>query len=159
MSQKYVIVHFIDIGNLPTEFVARDWPLHITFLANFALPDIDAFQSELRELTTQTKPFTAVAEGEALFGPKQNVNVNLVKPDAPITELHNQLLSLAQKHGAKFDELKFAGDGYRPHATKQKTAQLTNGQLININHLTLVDMYPDNDISRRRIITSYSLKV
>lgn len=155
MSQKYVIVHFVDLEKVPTEFIPKDWPLHITFLANFALPDLAAFQKDLKVVTANTKPFHAVVEGEEFFGPKQNVHVSLVKPDEQILELHNRLLALAQKHGAVFDELNFAGKGFRPHATKQHSSEIKEGQEVLVSHLTLVDMFPDNDIDKRKVIASY----
>jgi hypothetical protein len=48
-------------------------------------------------------------------------------------------------------------EGFRPHATKQISSRLADKQTLTLNNFTLVDMYPNNDINRRRIIKTYKL--
>ena len=77
--QKYVIVYFLDRTFESEDFVASEWPLHTTLLANFtinrALIDLKTL---LRNYCQQTKPFNILVEGEALFGAKHNVAVSLI---------------------------------------------------------------------------------
>jgi 2'-5' RNA ligase len=158
MSQKYVIVHFIDKVKVPEEFPASEWPLHVTLLANFRIAKLDLLKDRLADYARQTKPLTISASGEALFGPNKNVEVSLIQPDTGIVELHNKLLSIVFKLGAVFDEPNFNGTGFRPHATIQIKSRLQDKEIVNLDSLSLVDMYPNNEISRRRIIETYKLK-
>lgn len=158
MSQKYVIVHFIDKSKVPTEFPSSEWPLHVTLLANFTLgKPIEQLDSELKKFALQEKPYDIMANGKALFGPKQNVKVSLIQPNDNIQKMHETLSSIVSGFGAVFDEPAFIGEGFRPHATIQINHRLSNKQLVELNDFTLVDMFPDSNINRRRIIETYKL--
>ena len=158
MSQKYVIVHFINSANVPTEFPFSEWPLHVTLLANFTLGQpLDQFENELANYAEQTKSFKIMADGEAQFGPKQNVAVSLIQPNKNIIEMHNRLSSITSGLGAVYDEPAYMGTGYRPHATIQTDARLADKQSITLNSFTLVDMYPDQNIRHRRILKTFTL--
>lgn len=158
MSQKYVIVHFIDKSQVPKEFPSSEWPLHVTLLANFTLgKPIGQLDSELRGLAFQEEPFDIIADGEAIFGPKQNIAVSLIQPNERIQKLHERLADIASSLGAIYDEPAFMGEGFRPHATIQVNSRLSEKQLVTLNDFALVDMFPDNDINRRRIIETHKL--
>jgi 2'-5' RNA ligase len=158
MSQKYVIVHFIDKTGLPDEFSSSQWPLHVTLLANFTTESVSELEQKLAAYAKETEPFTITADGEALFGPSKNVAVSLIQPNQHIVAMHKALASIASSLGAVYDEPAFMHDGYRPHATKQASARLSDGQVVLLSDFTLVDMYPDNDIRHRRIIKTFELE-
>jgi 2'-5' RNA ligase len=158
MSQKYVVVHFIDLQSVPFNFPMSEWPLHVTLLANFQTDRIDEAKTQLAELAAESKPFEIRVDGEASFGPQQSVAVSLIHPDDNIKSLHNKLLELANGLGAVFDEPIYNGDGYRPHATIQQKDRLRDQQTVTLNSFTLVDMFPDQDIQRRQVIKTYTLQ-
>ena len=158
MSQKYVIVHFIDISNVPGEFPKSEWPLHVTLLANFTISlPLEELIQKLELYALEIVPFEIMSDGEDVFGPNQNIAVSLIQQSESIRKVHADLSAISKALGAKYDELKFMGEGFRPHATKQINARLMDKQIIALNNFTLVDMYPDNDINRRRIIKTYKL--
>jgi 2'-5' RNA ligase len=158
MSQKYLIVHFIDNSKVPNEFPSSEWPLHVTLLANFTLgAPIEQLDSELKNFALQEKPYDIMADGDALFGPKQSVGVSLIQPNQNIQRMHETLSAIASRLGAVFDEPAFMGEGYRPHATIQVNSRLLDKQLVTLNDFTLVDMFPGNNINRRRLIETYKL--
>lgn len=156
--QKYVIVHFVDIGKTPVNFSASEWPLHITLLANFQVEDIVSFSRRLEEYSQRHAAFTVRSSGEALFGPQQNVRVSLIEQNKSILTTHNDLLSIATEQGSILDEPKFAGTGYRPHATIQIDNRLHDHEEIKINTFSLVDMFPSHDHTQRKIIQTYTLR-
>lgn len=158
MSQKYVIVHFIDISKVPNEFPYTEWPLHVTLLANFTISQpIETLIEKLELFAQETEPFEIMSDGEDLFGPNQNVAVSLIQPSESIRKLHADLVSITKSLGAEYDEPKFMGEGFRPHATKQVGSHLADKQMLTLSNFTLVDMYPNNDINRRRTIKTYKL--
>ncbi len=158
MSQKYVIAHFVDISTVDEEFPASEWPLHITLLANFTLAQpIGELIKDLILYAKSVRQFSVVTNGEARFGPHDNIAVSLIEPSKNIIAMHRDLSGMASKLGATYDEPKFMADGYRPHATIQAKARLFDSQTIMIDNFTLVDMFPRNDINRRKIIRTFSL--
>jgi 2'-5' RNA ligase len=158
MAQKYVIVHFVDLPSVPDEFSYTEWPLHVTLLANFTIRrPVAELVSELDSFSKRTKPFIIVSEGESLFGPKQNVKVSLIKPTDNIKSIHRELVAITSGLGADYDEPSFMMDGYRPHITIQAYDRVADKQSIRLNNFTIVDMYPDNDIERRKIIKTFEL--
>lgn len=158
MSQKYVIVHFIDISKVPNEFPYTEWPLHVTLLANFTISQpLEKLIDKLDLYARETEPFEIMSDGEDLFGPHLNVAVSLIQPSENIRKVHADLASITKSMGAEFDEPKFMGEGFRPHATKQVSSRPADKQKLTLNNFTLIDMYPDNDINRRRAIKTYKL--
>lgn len=110
MSQKYVIVHFVESAKVPVEFSAKEWPLHITLLSNFQIASLSELEKELTVYAKNTKPFDVTVEGEALFGANKTVAVSLIKPDEILLDMHGQILSIATKLGAVYDEPAFIGE-------------------------------------------------
>lgn len=160
MAQKYVVVHFIDIANVPAEFPSSAWPLHVTLLANFTLGEpLEQLQKDLARYAQQIEPFTIPAEGEALFEPAKSVAVSLIQPKAKIMAIHNQLAAIATQLGAVYDEPAYMGEGFIPHATIQAESRLAEGQTAELSHFTLVDMFPGDDIYRRKIIETYQFGI
>jgi 2'-5' RNA ligase len=158
MSQKYVIVHFIDMPKVPSEFPYTEWPLHVTLLANFTISQpLEKLIKKLELYAQETEPFEIVSNGEDLFGPNQNVAVSLIQPSVSIQKIHTDLTAITKSLGAEYDEPQFMSEGFKPHATKQINSRLEDKQTLTLSNFTLVDMYPDNDINRRRIIKTYKL--
>lgn len=157
--QKYVIVHFIDSNNVPHNFNASEWPLHITLLANFTLAGkLETLITKLDGYSAQEQSFVVGVDSEDLFGLNKNVAVSLIEPSIEIIETHLSLARIAISLGAKFDEPRYMNDGFRPHATIQLKSRLKIGQTVNIDTFSLVDMFPDNDINKRRIIKKFELQ-
>lgn len=158
MSQKYVIVHFVDISKVPSEFPYTEWPLHVTLLANFTISHpLEKLIEKLELYAQETEPFEIMSDGEDLFGPNQNVDVTLIQPSEIIRKVHADLTAITKSLGAVYDEPIFMGEGFRAHATKQVNSRLSDKQILTLNNFTLVDMYPDNNINRRRTIKTYKL--
>lgn len=158
MSQKYVIVHFIDISTIPNEFPYTEWPLHVTLLANFTITQpLEKLIEKLEFYSQETESFELMSDGEDIFGPNHDVAVSLIQPSKSIRKIHDDLAVITKSLGAEYDEPRFMGEGFKPHATKQISSQLRDKQVIMLDNFTLVDMYPNNDIERRRIIKTFEL--
>ena len=156
--QKYVIVYFIDRKSVPDNFLASEWPLHITLLANFTIANpIESLIAKLHDLSKQIEPIATNVLGEDMFGLNKDVAVSLIKQNKELIKLHGNLITITESLGAEYDEPKFLGEGFRPHATIQIKSRLHKGQAVNINSFTLIDMFPDNDKTRRRIIKDFVL--
>lgn len=157
MSQKYVIAHFIKPVEPNYNFSCKEWPLHVTLLPNFIVSDtLDELINNLDELSHSATSFNIQVGEDANFGPNGEVLVSIIKPGVDILSLHGELLAITKSY--TFDTPQYIGQGYRPHATKQVSDQLVSGKTYLVDSMTLVDMYPNNDIERREIIKTFHFK-
>lgn len=132
-----------------------DWPLHITLADVFAVDreatDIDAKLEKM--LSKQQKP-TVVARNDTVLG---TTPVVLIEKTDELTDLHHQIIDLLESNGAVFNTPEFTRGGFLPHCTIQKSGRVNSGDGITINEITLVDMFPNNDWQRRKVINVYKL--
>lgn len=157
MSQKYVIAHFIKPIQPGYNFSSKEWPLHVTLLPNFIVGDsLEALVNNLEEVSRSITPFNIQVGGDENFGPNSEVLVSLIKPTAGILSLHSKLLAITKFY--MFDTPQYIGEGYRPHATKQANSQLVNGNHFMVDSMTLIDMYPNDDIERRKAVRTFYFK-
>ncbi|MEI8188034.1 MAG: 2'-5' RNA ligase family protein [Candidatus Saccharibacteria bacterium] len=157
MSQKYVIAYFIKPVEPKYNFSCKEWPLHVTLLPNFVVSDsLDELIDKVNEISHSMSPFSIQVGDDENFGPNGEVLVSLIIPKADILSLHSKLLAITKSY--EFDTPQYIGKGYRPHATKQVINQLISGDSYLLDSMTLVDMFPNNDIERREIIKTFNLK-
>jgi hypothetical protein len=64
-------------------------------------------------------------------------------------------VSLAEETSLQFDHPEYVADGFIPHASIRDHSKLVLGKTYHIGDISLVDMYPDNDIDLRAIINTY----
>lgn len=75
-----------------------------------------------------------------------------------LRSFHNDVIALLNGVGTIFDEPQYLEDGYRAHATVQSEAnRLHKGDTVTIDELTIVDMFPRDDISRRKTMRTFKL--
>jgi 2'-5' RNA ligase len=157
MSQKYVIAHFIKPVEPKYNFSCKEWPLHVTLLPNFVVSNsLDELTKNLNDISYSIRPFSIQVGDDENFGPNGEVLVSLIKPDANILSLHSKLITITKSY--EFDTPQYIGKGYRPHATKQLNNELVNDKNYLVESMTLVDMFPNNDIERREVIKNFYFK-
>lgn len=156
--QKYVIVKFLEPIADGTEFDAKHWPLHVTLASNFIIDRkaADLFEN-LAELASNEKPVTTTASEDDYFGPQKQVHVTTLTMTPELSSLHNHIIALLKNLGATFDEPHYQEEDYRAHATVQAEKRLHKGDAVNIDEFTVVDMFPHNDISRRKTMKTFRL--
>jgi 2'-5' RNA ligase len=157
--QKYVLVHTLEPIADNTQFSMSDWPLHVTLSPRFAVdikqPDL---VTDLKNLLAKKKPIKTIVKNDERFGQDHHILVSLLDLTSELYELHNEVLDLLEFYGAVFDDPNYSRSGYRPHVTVQKTGRVNMGDDITINSLTLVDMYPEQNIKKRKILETYPFK-
>lgn len=157
--QKYVIAKFLEPVADGTEFAATHWPLHVTLASNFVVDRkaINLFD-ELEELASKENSVTTTASEDDYFGPQKQVHVTTLTMTSELQTLHTHIIALLKSLGATFDEPQYQEEGYRAHATVQADKRLHKGDTVTIDELTIVDMFPDDDISRRRTMRTFKLR-
>jgi len=153
--QKYVIAKFLEPITDGTEFDANHWPLHVTLVSNFVLERkaVGLFE-QLAELAARKEPVTVIAGDDEYFGPQHQVHVTTLVMTSELQALHNEIITLLKRDSAVLDAPRYQEAGYRAHATVQ-AERLRKGDLVVIDELTLVDMFPNDDIGRRRTMKTF----
>lgn len=156
--QKYVLVKFLEDITEGTEFLASKWPLHVTLASNFAVDweGVD-LSNKLAELLTKQEPVKTVAGDDEYFGPSRQIRVTTLEMTPELRSMHDSIVSLLESVGAVFDEPRYIKEGYRAHATVQLNARLRKGDAVTIDELTLVDMFPHDDIDQRKVLKTIKL--
>jgi 2'-5' RNA ligase len=152
-TQKYVLVH--TIKDLPDgyEYSMADWPLHVTLADVFSIQgDYKDLLRELRECLDGRRPVKAKVIGDEWFGCNKDVHVKLIGKTSDLQKLHETVLGILVGYGAVFNNPEYTKEGFRPHSTVQKTENLEIGDYVVFDSITLIDMYPDGNPYRRRVL-------
>lgn len=158
--QKYVLVKLLEEVSEGTEFSMQDWPMHVTISPRFAVDwKATNLYHNLSELLAAQQPITTTAGQDEYFGANGQVHVTLLAMTPALQALHNQVLQVLSQAGAVFDEIQYTGKNYRAHVTVQKRGRVHKGDEVTINNLTIVDMFPGQDIKQRKILRTINFSV
>jgi hypothetical protein len=153
-SQKYCLVAFQKPVDVNTEFEMTDWPVHATLADVFAADLSNDLENKVVELLTK-EPVVAVAAGqEAVLG---QTKVVLLDKSEAIVSLHNHLVDLLEASGAVFNTPEFTRNGFLPHSTIQQSGKIQTGETFTIDIISLVDMFPDGNWQKRRVLNNFAL--
>ena len=154
-SQKYCLVSFQDPLEINTEFAMADWPLHVTLADVFAADITEDMERKLVELFSSEDSLVTTAGEETKLG---DADVVLLDKNTEITNLHTRIIDFLEAHGAIFNNPDFTRSGFLPHCTIQKSGHLQHGDMLVIKTISLIDLYPQGDWQRRRVLQNFSLR-
>jgi 2'-5' RNA ligase len=153
LTQKWCIAAFFNELDDGFEFHRSEVPLHVTLAGVFAIDDTDIeLFRKLQFLLKDTKPFEIQAGDSVEWGKDKEIKVVLIENSSDMLRLLMQIYEFLIANGAVFNEPQYEGKGHILHSTIQKSGRLQKGQVVKINNISLVDMYPDEDGMRRRIV-------
>lgn len=157
--QKYVLVKLLEKLEEGAEFPSSNWPLHVTIVANFAIDwNGNDITKKLQLLLAEQKPVKLIAGDDEYFGPQGNILVTVLNENDSLLSFHKKLVSLLKDSGGTFDEPQYLEDSYRAHATVQKDTRLEKGDHVLIDELSVIDMFPDEDINWRKLLKTIKLR-
>ncbi len=139
-SKELLLVYAIEPLFVQKAFSRLNWPLHITLVPWFRIPNIDTLRTTLAQFAHQRAPFFVVAKGEALFGHNHTIKVTLVEPNKAVQTLHDDLLAVVAQQCGAVSNTQFIGQYFRPHATHQTHSVLQEGSQVQIDHFWLVEL-------------------
>ncbi len=154
-SQKYTILAFLQPKIVGDEFQMTEWPLHVTLADVFAINMTEDLKAALRTLLTNELAVSTKASRDTTLG---ETSVVLLEKNKALLSLHTRIIDLLQSHGAIFNSPEFTRDGFLPHCTIQKSARLREGDVVTISTISLIDMFPDRDWTKRKVLQNYTLK-
>lgn len=159
LTQKWCIAAFFDDLDDGFEFHRTEVPLHVTLAGVFAI-DIKGRElfKMLSDYLNSTQSFNIKAGSEDSWGPNKEIRVVLIEKSSEMSGLLMQIYDFLMINGAVFNQPEYEGNGHKLHSTVQKSGKLEKGQIVLINKLSLVDMFPRNDGMRRRIVGTVEFK-
>lgn len=155
-SQKYCLVQFLDTLPVGYEFTRTDWPLHCTLAGVFAWDWNEQTRDELQALIATRTPFRSVVTEPEWFGEAKDVAVMLVRPTPELSTLHETIADFITQHDGIFNQPAYLYDQFRPHVTRIGENPVS-GTEVNFHKLSLIDMFPGGDHTRRRVIAEFPL--
>ena len=155
-SQKYSLVHFINPVDGGFQYHMADWPLHTTLADTFAI-DLSSgnIEVKLANLCSQIIPVTVAANNDSVLG---ETPVILLNTSEELLALHTAVVELLEENGAVFNNPEFTKSGFIAHSTFQKEGRLHTGDVVTIDSISLVDMFPDDDWQQRKVLATFHLK-
>lgn len=139
-----VLVSFLQDQQEGETFVRnahKGWPLHITLFPWFEALDADALDSELADIAKKTKPFDVLVGAEKMFGPNNDIPVNIIQDQTVLVQLHKKLNKVVT---GEILESRWTGDGYNAHITQHAgAANVSEGDLVRVDHVYLVKLLDD----------------
>ncbi len=152
-TQKWTLIKLLAPASEDTEFFWKNWPLHVTLVGTFAVDwENTGLFEKLSALLTKQKPIEVEAGDDDYFGPQKQIQVTVLEMNPELMFLHKQIIKILKEVGAIFDEPQYNEDGFRAHATVQEAARLHKGDVVNIDEVTIVDMFPHGDGEQRKLL-------
>jgi 2'-5' RNA ligase len=148
---------------LPLEpLAARDvfpvsaWPLHVTVVEPFETRHDAAWVAELlAPVLHGRRPIEADAFDRAMFGPRRDVPVTLLRDPGPLAAMRVRLLGALRD--ADVDVARARVD-YRPHVTDASTGTIAPGHAVRLPQVALVDLRPPEGRSMRTVAAVWALE-
>lgn len=119
----------------------KTWLLHVTVVPWFRLDDDSQNVTEgLRQAFHGIAPFEVTTGGEAMFGPRGNRPVRLLKPAGQLEQIEAKTRSyLHKKRAFLIDETTKKPYSFRPHVTAQSGFLLPEDATFHIGQLYVVE--------------------
>jgi hypothetical protein len=157
-TQKYTLIQLLEPVAEGTRFSSSSWPLHSTVVDTFAIDwDVPTMIKHLQKLLAGHVEAHSVAEGDAHFGSVKQTKVVLLRKTDDLIKLHYDVIELLGNGNLRLNDPQFARQGFLPHATVQKHAQLHKGDDVIFDALTLIDMFPNSDPHQRRVLKTIKI--
>lgn len=117
------------------------WPLHVTIIPWFRLSDsTELITRGLAQAYKPIAPFMAVAEAEAMMGPKRNQPVVLLAGPTPFRDIEQRTRTyLHKKRAWLVDETTKRQRPFRPHVTNQLQDRLYPGDAFKTDNIYMVE--------------------
>jgi 2'-5' RNA ligase len=137
-------------------FPVSAWPLHVTVVEPFETHHDAAWVvALLGPVLHGRRVVDADAVDRAMFGPKRDVPVTLLRDPGPLGAMRARLLSALRE--ADVDVARARVD-YRPHVTDASTGAVAPGAVVRLPQVALVDLRPPEGRSMRTVVGVWPLE-
>ncbi|MEN0083299.1 MAG: 2'-5' RNA ligase family protein [Leifsonia sp.] len=123
----------------PATFPAADWPLHVTIVPPF---ETELEADAVAALLPRVAPIPVAGGARERFGAHRTVPVTVLRPSTPLLALHTAAVDALEATGATLRDAHHLREGYRAHATDQRTGRLHPGERAVLTELSVVARAP-----------------
>lgn len=154
LSQKWCIITLLEDIQIGYEFNKGDWPLHLTLAGVHAFEwNSQKLMDNFALLAKNLKPFTVKSLYQGNLGSDDNpTKVTFIEKSSELMKLHEQIIKFLESNKGVFNNSEWSYEGYIPHSTVQNNSEVLGGDELSVNNLAVVDMYPNHDGHRRKVV-------
>ncbi|MGR0220559.1 2'-5' RNA ligase family protein [Agromyces sp. ZXT2-6] len=153
---RFAVVLPLEPSAVGEAFAVAAWPLHVTVLEPFETRHDAAWVVELLgPVLHGRRAIVADAFDRAMFGPKRDVPVTLIRDPGPLGAMRVRLL--AALRDADVDVARARLD-YRPHVTDTAHGSIAPGRTIRLTQVALVDLRPPEGRAMRTVVAVWPLE-
>jgi hypothetical protein len=144
-----ILVHLVEPKPVGYRFerTRKSWPLHITLVPWFFADSeqMPAFTSEITAVCEKITPPVSRVGNRELFGPNHDIPVNVLSDVLALKGLHIALLDIVDRttEGLQVPSA-YVGAQYRPHITRHNGMGATQGDVIAVDSVALVNVDASN---------------
>lgn len=136
-------------------FPVSAWPLHVTVVEPFETRHDAAWVADLiGPVMHGRRPIDTLAFDRAMFGPKRDVPVTLVRDDGPLGAMRTRLLRALREADVDVAQARL---DYRPHVTDGAHGSIPPGRAIRLAQAALVDLRPPEGRAMRTVAAVWPL--
>jgi hypothetical protein len=137
-------------------FPVSAWPLHVTVVEPFETGHDAAWVADLMAPVLHgRRAIVADAFDRAMFGPRRDVPVTLVRDPGPLGAMRARLLGALRD--ADVDVARARVD-YRPHVSDAAAGSIAPGGVVRLPQVALVDLRPPEGRSMRTVAAVWPLE-
>ncbi|MFF2274827.1 2'-5' RNA ligase family protein [Agromyces sp. NPDC058126] len=154
---RFVVVLPLSPLTVGDEFTVAQWPLHVTLVEPFDTElDADVLCGTLAALASEAgeRPISVAVGEDAMFGPRRDILVSLVRDGGEIAALRAGAIS--RLHDAGVERVRPRVD-FRPHVTAKRHGRVHPGDRLELGTVALVRLRPPETSHHGRILGSWSL--
>ncbi|WP_448003753.1 2'-5' RNA ligase family protein [Agromyces bauzanensis] len=153
---RFVLVLPLEPLVVNDTFTVAQWPLHLTLVEPFETDvEVDALNAALTSVAAGAKPIPADVVEDAMFGPRKNILVSLVRDDGDALPALRAVAMAALRERAV--DLGHSRTDYRPHITAKQHGRVREGDRLVLDSLALVRLRPPETSHHGRIVGSWPL--
>jgi hypothetical protein len=153
-SQKYTIVHLLEPMDEGIQFHMSAWPLHVTLADVFAVDITQQFVEELTALLHSIKSCQSIAGEDTKLG---TTKVILVNNSIQLQSIHEAVIHFLESKETIFNMPQYNYDGFLPHSTISQTTRLLRNDIVSIDNLSIIDMFPSGEWKQRKVLFTIQL--
>ena len=155
-TQKYCIAQLLENPRV-TEWDSSSWPLHVTLADTFFVDwEQNKTLDQLSDLCKISTSFTVSTAEDILLGADRNIPARKLLDTVELVKLHTDIIAILTNSGAVFNNPEYTNAGFLPHITHQPDKNIPEDVLVAFDTLYIIDMFPDSNPDKRRLLHALS---
>jgi hypothetical protein len=159
---RFAVVAFLDDVALDSEFDADAVPAHVTLLGAASTDaDLDQVVTAVEAAYSSHGVFEARGGDDDLVG-RDEVEATLVDDDGDLADAHLALIVDLRDLGVRVEDPTLVARQYRPFVavadgSDDRSSRIERGERLELRAVAVLDLAPDGDRGRVRVVDQFPL--